>query len=132
MDDLISVAESEGFSFVARTVAEWRDGVNRFDRHGESFWVAREHDTIIGVCGLNIDPYAGDPRIGRLRHLYVHPARRRESIATRLANRSIDAAAAFDRVRLRTTNPEASEFYIELGFTVVDEPHATHAIETHS
>ena len=32
---------------------------------------------LVGVCGLNVDPYLDDPSVGRVRHLYVLVAARR-------------------------------------------------------
>src|ERR1700730_5121053 len=68
---LLAESERQGFRFVRRLVEEWESGANRFDRRGEVLFVARVGDEVVGVCGLNVDPHAGDPAIGRVRHLYV-------------------------------------------------------------
>jgi hypothetical protein len=54
---LASVASSEGHRFVKRTLEEWSDGSNRFDQPGEAFYIASDGGRVIGMCGLNIDPY---------------------------------------------------------------------------
>lgn len=78
---------AEGFDHVRRLIAHWEDGSNRFERLGEKLFGAFHEDALIGVGGLNIDPYAGDPAIGRVRHLYVLPNHRRHGVAARKCSR---------------------------------------------
>ena len=121
-------AESEGHEFVKRTTTEWTSGVNRFDRPGECFLLASSNDEIIGMCGLNRDPYLDNPVVGRLRHLYVHPDHRRTGVAAALVGACLDRADGnFDRVRLRTANPAADRFYRSIGFESTSEQAATHS-----
>ena len=49
-----------GYPFVGRAEVEWLNGANRFDGAGEGFFVACRGDTIVGMCGLNRDPYPDD------------------------------------------------------------------------
>jgi GNAT superfamily N-acetyltransferase len=88
------VTESEGFQLrlVRRLVDEWISGANRFDRPGEAFFAAAINGRVIGICGLNVDAYTTDPRIGRVRHLYVLLEHRRQRIGTRLVHEVIAAA----------------------------------------
>src|SRR5688500_12943140 len=74
---LVEESLTEGVSFVERLVREHRDGTNRFDRAGEVLFGATIGERLVGVCGLNRDPYLDDPRAGRVRHLYVLSAYRR-------------------------------------------------------
>ena len=126
------VTESEGFQLrlVRRLVDEWIAGANRFDRPGEAFFAAAINGRVIGVCGLNVDAYTTDPRTGRVRHLYVLLEHRRRGIGTRLVHEVIAAARGnFDRLRLRTDNPQAAAFYAHLGFRpTAGEPDGTHAL----
>jgi hypothetical protein len=55
--ELIAESEQHGLRFVWRLADEWASGVNRFDRTGERLFVAREGERIVGVGGVNIDPY---------------------------------------------------------------------------
>lgn len=127
LSDLCELADAEGCSFVSRTAAEWADGTNRFDRPGEGLLIAHLGKNLVGMCGLNIDPFLSDPRVGRLRHLYVHPTQRRRGIAGQLVAACLDlASGSFDRVRLRTFDPAAIEFYLATRFTPVAESSATH------
>ena len=113
------IAESEGFglSLVRKLADEWTTGVNRFDRPGELLIVAGIANQIVGVCGLNVDPYAGGPGVGRVRHLYVLSAHRRAGVGDQLVREIIKAARGqFLTLRLRTHNPAAARLYERLGF----------------
>lgn len=128
LHDLAYEADAEGYRFLRRLITEWHDGTNRFNKPGERIIVAMGDERIIGVCGLNIDPYTDEPRIGRLRHLYVSPDVRRQGVASQL-ERNITASChiEFSLVRLRTHNPEADAFYTTIGYErVYDDPHCTH------
>jgi len=115
--DLLSESEQAGTRFVRRLVEEWASGANRFDRPGEALFGAWVDGRLIGVCGLNVDPYARDERIGRVRHLYVRVAFRRLGMGRQLMTHVIEAARGrFDSVRLRTSNPAAVRLYEALGF----------------
>jgi ribosomal protein S18 acetylase RimI-like enzyme len=115
--DLVAESEQSGFRFVGRLLDEWAAGVNRFDRPGEALFVAVVGGRVVGVCGLNLDPYGAGPRVGRVRRLYVLSAHRRAGVGRRLVMEVIAAArGVFDRLRLRTDNPEAARFYERLGF----------------
>lgn len=114
---LVSESEQFGSRFVRRLVEEWTNGTNRFDRPGEALFGAWVEGRLIGVCGLNIDPYAGDDRIGRVRHLYVLSAFRRTGVGRQLVAHVVKAAQGrFDDLRLRTTNSVAARLYQALGF----------------
>lgn len=129
IDLLVSESRAEGHPFVARALEAWRDGSNRFDGDGEAFFLAEAGSLVVGMCGLNIDPYSADPSVGRIRHLYVTPTWRRRDVGTKLVDACLAAAAGrFRRIRLRTHDPAASSFYVSLGFARVHENHATHAI----
>src|SRR5919197_848133 len=54
---LIAESERFGLSFVRKLAEEWTSGTNRFDGPGELLIVARRANELVGVCGLNVDPY---------------------------------------------------------------------------
>jgi GNAT superfamily N-acetyltransferase len=115
--ELATESERSGFRFVRRLVAEWAAGVNRFDRPGEALFAAVAGGRVVGVCGLNVDPYGAGPRVGRVRRLYVLAAHRRAGVGRRLVAEVVKAArGVFDRLHLRTESPEAAGFYERLGF----------------
>ena len=128
---LLAESERQGFRFVRRLVEEWSSGANRFDRPGEALFVARVGDDVVGVCGLNVDPFAGDPKIGRVRHLYVLVPHRRSGIGEQLVADVLEAARGrFERLHLRTTNVTAARLYERLGFRrTFDARDHTHVVD---
>jgi GNAT superfamily N-acetyltransferase len=127
---LAADARSEGYGFVDRMIGAWHSGEDRFSRAGEALLMARADDEIVGVCGLNIDPYAHDPATGRLRCLYVRPRFRCRGVADLLVSRLIAGSPqTFQRVRLRTYNPVAVRFYAARGFRACSEADASHVMD---
>ena len=128
IDEIVRLSLSEDFRAMRRLREEWDSGANRFDRPGEVFLEARVGPRLVGVCGLNRDPYAQQPELGRLRHLYVHPEFRRRGIGRELVSMVIEhARGRFSRIRLRTQGADADRFYLAIGFRrVAGEPDATH------
>jgi len=128
---LIAESEQQGLRFVRRLADEWASGANRFDRPGEALFVARSAGDVVGVCGLNVDPYATAPDVGRVRHLYVLRVHRHRGIGQQLVTAIVQAARGrFERLRLRTQNPEAARLYERLGFrAAVDATDCTHVME---
>jgi RimJ/RimL family protein N-acetyltransferase len=127
---LIIESELEGWFFVRRLAEEWSSGANRFQRPGERLYLAHSGNKVIGVCGLNIDPYATDPTIGRVRRLFVTSEHRGKRIGSRLI-RSVVAAAhgKFRLLRVRTENPIAGALYERLGFQpVIGATDCTHML----
>jgi len=129
---LVVESEQAGSTFVRRLVDEWISGANRFDRPGEALFGLKVDGRLIGVCGLNVDPYTDAARVGRVRHLYVLTAFRRLGAGRKLVNEVIvTGRASFNVLRLRTTNPAAARLYEALGFRPTQESidGATHILE---
>lgn len=115
----------EGFGMITRLREEWESGANRFEGEGEILLATFRADTLLAIGGLNRDPYMSDPRVGRLRHVYVMKAERRAGIGRTLVERILTHAAShFDSVRLWTDR--AGAFYDRLGFDRLDGPKVTH------
>ncbi|WP_062105593.1 GNAT family N-acetyltransferase [Bacillus niameyensis] len=132
LDFLIEDSLSEGYKFIKRLVDEYRAGSNKFDKNGESLYVAKIDSEIIGIVGLNIDPYVSSPEVGRVRHLYVLRQYRGNGVGKKLLNTVMDEARQhFRTLRLSTTdNPVAENLYIECGFSKVEGIHkASHILE---
>jgi ribosomal protein S18 acetylase RimI-like enzyme len=125
---LLAESERAGFGLLRRLWDEWQTGANRFDRPGEALFGASIGAALVGVGGLNVDPYTTAEGVGRVRHLYVREAYRGRGIGEHLVVAIVEAARGrFDSLRLRTSNPEAARLYERLGFrpsTTV--PHCTH------
>lgn len=117
LDALVVESEHAGWRFVRRLGEEWASGANRFDGPGEALFAALMGGRVIGVCGLNVDPYAAAPSVGRVRHLYVLSACRRLGVGRQLVGEVIESARGrFDTLRLRTQNPAAAQLYEKMGF----------------
>jgi len=127
---LADVAETEGFTMLSTLIAEWHDGSNRFALNGEVLIGAFSDGKLVGVCGLNIDPYSSIARIGRVRRLYVLPEFRRRGIGSGLLRSVVQKARGrFDELRVRTRDERASSFYLSKGFLgVTDDPYCTHRL----
>ena len=114
---LLAESEQAGLRLVRRLVEEWVSGANRFDRPGEELFGAWLDGRVVGVCGLNVDPYTAKEGVGRVRHLYVLSAFRRRGVGRGLIAAVIEAARGrFGELRLRTGNPEAARVYEAIGF----------------
>ena len=126
--DLARDAEREGHRMVSTLIADHLSGRNRFDAPGERLYAVTLGGHMIGVCGLNVDPYVSDARVGRVRRLYVSTAHRRRGVARMLVERIVaDATGTFERLRVRTNDPNAHAFYRAIGFSEVDgDPECTH------
>jgi GNAT superfamily N-acetyltransferase len=130
---IVTESESQGFAFLRRLITDWEAGTNRFALEGEALFAAQERGIIVGVCGLNIDPYASDREIGRVRHLYVLASRRRQGIGRRLVTQvMVSATRSFRLLRLRTDSPTAAAFYEALGFEPCTDAACTHRLLLHS
>ena len=128
-DGLAKEAHDEGFHFIDRLVAEWRDGVNRFIEPGEIFLrVLTDGGRTIAVGGLNRD-FAYASGVGRLRHLYVPRSFRGQGIASELLDRlEHHARRSFHSIRLRTDTLDAARFYERRGYRAVACETATHIL----
>jgi GNAT superfamily N-acetyltransferase len=126
-DELAAIARAEGFAMLDRLVADWDAGTNRFDQPGERLLAAWAGERLVGVGGLNRDPWAGD-RVGRVRRLFVRPGNRREGIGGALLRAIIGAARehGFEQLHLRTTTERGAAFFESAGFERADLPEATH------
>ncbi len=126
---LLEEAETEGGPFLMRLRDDWRSGALRFDRPGELLLGAFDGPRLIGCGGISLDPYAPQPDLGRVRHVYVLSSRRRRGIGRALMERLLaHAAGRFGRLRLSTQRPEAARLYRSLGFAEVPAGKQTHVL----
>ncbi len=119
-------AVTEGFRFLTRLVADWKNGSNRFDQPGECLFGAFRNGQLIAIGGLSYDPHAGSD-IGRLRRVYVARASRGQNAGKALVQQLLEyAAQRFRVVRLSTDTPEGAAFYVRCGFLQIQDEFATH------
>jgi GNAT superfamily N-acetyltransferase len=129
LDELRAESSREGFRFIERLCEEWASGSNRFNAPGEALFAAISNGQVVGTCGLNRDPYASDPRIGRVRRLYVAPAQRRHGVGRALLETVVTHARRHFSL-LRVRSEAASEFYTAQGFRrIASDKDVTHVLE---
>ncbi|MFS0594028.1 GNAT family N-acetyltransferase [Cytobacillus horneckiae] len=108
---LIEESSEEGYHFLLRLLNEYISGINRFDKEGEGLYGVYKEDRLIAIGGINIDPYAFQSSIGRLRRFYV----------------SKNARGGFKVIVLHTDTAGAADFYTSFGFIKSDRyPQSTH------
>lgn len=131
INHLVEESLSQGFRFVARLIREYRSGLNCFDKSGEVLFTASVQGAVVGIGGLNRDPYFNNPKVGRLRHLYVQSVLRRRGVGRLLVTQLIhEANQHYQLLTLRTDTVAADEFYQKLGFkTAPNWEHTTHHLQ---
>ena len=123
---LVSESESEGFQFVRRFKDDFDSKLNTFSKHGEAFFVATIDDSLIAIGGVNNWGTDKD-KIGRLRRFYVSKAFRNNGVGRRLLDRiETHAFEYFDTLVLYTETSEASNFYLNRGYTGVVAQKVSH------
>jgi GNAT superfamily N-acetyltransferase len=128
-DFLRAEARAEGYNFLDKMVREWETGANRFDAPGEILLGCLDEGNLVAVGGLNRDPFAARPEIGRLRRVYVRAAWRKKGIGAMLvAALVMQARGHFRCVRLRAENAAAARLYERMGFVPIADPDATHIL----
>jgi len=129
LHSLVEESKRVGYDFLQRTIDDWYSGANKFDRPGEKLWGLFIGNELIGIGGLNVDPYSQTPKVGRVRHLYIREDRRRAGYATLIMNKIMEEAGYnFTVLRLFTDSTGASAFYEKLGFKQTGEYKASHFI----
>ena len=114
------------YRFIESLTRRWNDGSDRYSLEGEIFVAAFDGDDLLGVGGLNRDPYLNDGS-GRLRHVYIREAARGRGVGRQLVDHLLDHAQLhFPRVRLRAADTAAGQFYDAIGFRRMQDPTATH------
>lgn len=114
---LADLARADDFLAFDRLVLDFENGSNAFDRPGEALFGAFFSGQLIGVGGLNIDPYEPGPGLGRVRRMFIDPAHRGRGIGRALIG-AIEAHAAqhFVQLQLFTDSVDATRFYETLGY----------------
>lgn len=118
-----------GFNMLRRLEENWFNGQNRFDKPGENLLSFYADGLLIGVCGLNQDPYMLSVRAGRLRHLYVGIKCRKMQVGIMLLRTILKGSRRwFDFIK--TNAPQSAfTFYERAGFIpLADVDTVTHRL----
>ena len=131
LQPLLEDSRNQDIVFVDLLINEWIAKINCFNQEGEVLLLAKDDGKIVGLCGLNIDPYHRVSGLGRVRHLYVLSTKRRQGIGSQLIQHIIQQAKShFDLLNLRTNNAEADKFYLAQGFQrSYERPECTHILK---
>ena len=126
---LRSESLAQHFNMLRRLAENWQSGKNRFSAPGEKLLGAFVGGQLVGVCGLNVDPFSPQLRTGRIRHLYISDAFRRRKIGQQLLAAVITHSGTWFDFLNTHAPPSAWPFYESLGFRpVYDEPRVTHRL----
>jgi len=108
----------QGYRMIDRLVREWRTGENCFSKPNEAFFGYTEKGSVVGLGGINEEPYLPVPEYGRIRHLYVLKAWRGRGIGTEILGRIVEFGLQhYTVITLRTpSNASADAFYERNGF----------------
>ena len=129
IERLQSEALDEGYDFIETLVDEWASASNRFDALGETLCGHLDEGMLVAVGGLNCDPFACRPDMGRIRRVYVRAGWRNRGIGRALVTALVDEARNhFTCVRLRAENEGAARLYESMGFVPIASPDATHIL----
>lgn len=121
---LADLARAEGSLMVDRLMECFESGSNRFDSQGEALFGAEQAGILVGIGGLNVDPYFSDPTLGRVRHLYIHPRARRAGVGRQVIQAIGNLGRGhFSQLQLFTPGESAGRFYVALGFEVIRGRH---------
>lgn len=128
-EDLVRESLTEGSRMVERLRANWKSGLNHFDKRGELLIGAFAEEALVAVCGRNIDPFADDDGIGRLRHLYVMASFRKQGVGKSLVRFLVSDAPQFFRAVNVRAPADVFSFYEHLGFSpVLENDTVTHRL----
>lgn len=127
---LLAEGEAAEGAFLSRLRDQWRSGELRFEREGEVLLGAFDRGLLVGVADISHDPYAPEPGLGRVRHVYVLRAWRGQGVARLLLERLIaHASGSFTALRLSAVGrPAAIRLYERLGFVACDGDGQTHRL----
>ncbi|EEM89169.1 MULTISPECIES: GNAT family N-acetyltransferase [Bacillus cereus group] len=114
---LVQESKDEGFYFLIKLISEYENKINTFNKTGECLYGIFHGEKLIGIGGLNEDPYTENNKIGRLRRFYITKDYRRIGLGNLLLKRLLyHAEKYFKVVVLHTDTKQGDAFYIANGF----------------
>ncbi|MBW3494366.1 MULTISPECIES: GNAT family N-acetyltransferase [Bacillus] len=117
VNHLVQESKEEGFNFLIKLINEYESKRNTFSKTGECLYGIFRGDTLIGIGGLNQDPYTKDNKIGRLRRFYISKDYRRIGLGKLLLKQLLrHAEKYFHVVVLHSDTKQGDEFYSANGF----------------
>lgn len=116
-DYLVQESKEEGFNFLKNLINEYENELNTFNKSGECLYGIFQEERLIGIGGLNEDPYTENNKIGRLRRFYIAKDYRRIGLGKLLLNQLLSHAEKYFKVVvLHTDTKQGDVFYTANGF----------------
>ncbi|HFK1514331.1 TPA: GNAT family N-acetyltransferase [Bacillus cereus] len=114
---LVQESKEEGFKFLKKLINEYENELNTFNKSGECLYGIFQGEKLIGIGGLNADPYTENNKIGRLRRFYIAKDYRRIGLGKLLLNKLLSHAEKYFKVVvLHTDTKQGDVFYTVNGF----------------
>ncbi|TNO98085.1 GNAT family N-acetyltransferase [Bacillus sp. CD3-1a] len=114
---LVQESKEEGFKFLQKLINEYENELNTFNKSGECLYGIFQGEKLIGIGGLNADPYTENNKIGRLRRFYIAKDYRRIGLGKLLLNKLLSHAEKYFKVVvLHTDTKQGDVFYTANGF----------------
>ncbi|MED1575391.1 GNAT family N-acetyltransferase, partial [Bacillus paranthracis] len=114
---LVQESKEEGFNFLIKLKSEYKNKTNTFNKTGECLYGIFQEGKLIGIGGLNEDPYSENNKIGRLRRFYIAKDYRRIGLGNLLLKQLLSHAEKYFKVVvLHTDTKQGDAFYIANGF----------------
>lgn len=123
IQELLMESESQGYHYLTKMVSQWESGENRFARGNEKLICFKENEKVIGIGGINEEPYLRRKGYGRLRDVFVLTKYRRNHIGRQIVEHLIEFGKRhYKAITLRIPeNKEAGPFYEAIGFLRTDD-----------
>jgi len=116
-DYLVQESKEEGFNFLIKLKSEYKNKTNTFNKTGECLYGIFRGEKLIGIGGLNEDPYSENNKMGRLRRFYISKDYRRIGLGNLLLKQLLSHAEKYFKVVvLHTDTKQGDAFYIANGF----------------
>jgi len=122
LDQILTESQKNGYGMIERLITEWESGATDFSGENEAYFAYEKHGEVLGVGGINEEPYLRIKEYGRMRHLYVLKKWRRKGVGREIVSATIEFAK--DHYNLMTLmtpkDGSADVFYESLGFKKCD------------
>ncbi|MBE7150976.1 GNAT family N-acetyltransferase [Bacillus mycoides] len=117
VNHLVQESKEDGFNFLIKLINEYESKRNTFSKTGECLYGIFRGDMLIGIGGLNQDPYTKDNKVSRLRRFYISKDFRRMGLGKLLLKKLLrHAEKYFHVVVLHSDTKQGDEFYSANGF----------------
>lgn len=103
---LVQDSKEGGFNFLIKLINEYENKINVFNKTGEYLYGIFQGEKLIGIGGLNEDPYTENNKIGRVRRFYIAKEYRRKGLGRLLLVRILSDAKKYFNIVVLNTDTE--------------------------